>query len=206
MANRLDKHIHLPLLARHLMPQRHVIALVFPHRQRNPDQPGRHLIEASGFSVKGDHFSRFQSRGQFVQLRLIADNHRLNNLMGLDDPSIVAVHQSIHAMQSVAQAPKFKFSENIIDWLEFKILSDAGLQIKLNVKVAHNRRQPLTQKGHLAASGQPVANARANLIQMLINNFQAAIFLHEFRRRFLANASHARDIIRTVPHQGFEVD
>ena len=144
MAGRLDKHIHLPLLARHPMSQRQVIALVFPHRQRNPDQPGRHLIKSGGFGVKSDHFSRFQSRGQFVQLRLIADNHRLDNLVGLVDPGIVAVHQSIHAMQPFAQTPKFKFSENIIDRLEFKILSDAGFQIKLNVKVAHNRRQPLT--------------------------------------------------------------
>ena len=41
---------------------------------------------------------------------------------------------------------------------------------------------------------------------MLINVFQTAIFLHEFRRRLFANASHARDIIGAIAHQGFEIN
>ena len=189
------------------MTHRHIEAALAVHRQGDPDQLRRHLIDACRFGIEGDQLGVVQLGDQRRQLCFIAHDDCLDDLLRLDDAGFrqLAMQPAVDLVQAFAQRPEFKRGKDIVHRLQLEVLPDARLEIKLDIEVAHNGRQFATQVSHVAALGQPIAHARADVGQMLIDGVEVAILAQQLGRRFFADAGDARDIVRAIAHHRLEI-
>ena len=180
-----------------VLEQRRALARV--HRAVQPRVEQRHLL-----GLQERHAHRLVAGDGRVHERasLRAGHHGLHHERGRLLLQLPA-HQLEHAVEVRVELHRL---ERLGDGVGVERGEGASLEVEGEVEVAHDGGHLAAQKRHVLVVDHLLLLLALELVDVLVDALEVAVGLQQLGRRLVADAGHARDVVRRVALEAEEVD
>ncbi len=203
------------------VPEREVITFGRVRGQRDAHQFRPHWVCAGCFGIKSQQVGARQFRGGRLQgfggvhndgRIVFAAAENLHNRGGLFDEQALlrGVFQAgaqfaYKAAQALGEGAELELAEEVFHGGGIKAVNFGLGQVKTQLQVGADARQILAEVGGFSSGSQGCAGSAADFVQMPVDIIQVFVFFQQAHGCLLADAFHARDIVRNIPDQGFVI-